>query len=325
VDNDPRKISWSETLKKSIPDGTLAFSDTHIRFGLFRPFTVEHLYFDSQLIERRYQMPISLPNVESEAQNLLICVSDIGFRAPFSVMATNRIPDIHLLAPSDTFQCFPFYTYDGEGGGRRENIPLSTLLHFQQHYDDKRITKWDVFHYVYAVLHHPEYHARYAANLRRELPRIPLVGSAPGVKSKKGGEAVTFHTYVEIGRKLADLHVNYERVAEYPLQRIENPDLPLDWRVKKMRLSKGKTAIVYNDFLTLAGVPEATFAYRLGNRSALEWVIDQYQVSTDTRSGITNDPNRAAEPDYIVKLIGRVITVSLETQKLIAALPPLQV
>jgi predicted helicase len=212
-------------------------------------------------------------------------------------------------------QCFPFYTYGGEDGGRRENIPPSTLARFQQHYGAEQISKWNIFHYVYAVLHHPEYRARYAANLRRELPRIPLVGK----------DASVFHAYAEIGRKLADLHVSYESVAEYPLQRIENPELPLDWRVKKMRLSKDKTAVVYNDFLTLAGVPEAAFAYRLGNRSALEWVIDQYQVSTDGRSGITNDPNRADEPDYIVKLVGRVITVSLETQKLIAALPPLQV
>jgi predicted helicase len=165
------------------------------------------------------------------------------------------------------------------------------------------------------VLHHAQYRARYAANLRRELPRIPLVGKGARV----------FHAFAEIGRQLADLHGRYERAAEYPLKRMENPELPLDWRVQKMRPSKDKAAIVYNDFLTLAGVPEAAFAYRLGNRSALEWVIDQYQVSTDARSGITNDPNRANGPDYIVKLVGRVITVSLETQKLIAALPALEV
>ena len=132
-----------------------------------------------------------------------------------------------------------------------------------------------------------------------------------------------FHAYAEIGRRLADLHVHYEQADEYPLQRIENPGEPLNWRVEKMRLTKDKTALTYNSFLTLAGIPEATYTYRLGNRSALEWVIDQYQVSTDTRSGITNDPNREDEPDYIVKLIGKVITVSLETQALIGKLPAL--
>ena len=134
-----------------------------------------------------------------------------------------------------------------------------------------------------------------------------------------------FHAYAAIGKQLADLHVHYERAAEHPLQRIEAADQPLNWRVDKMRLTKDKTALAYNNFLTLAGVPEAAFAYRLGNRSALEWVIDQYQSHTDPRSGITNDPNRANEPDYIVKLIGKVITVSLETQKLIATLPPFNV
>ena len=198
--------------------------------------------------------------------------------------------------------------------GRRENIPLSTLVRFQHHYGDEAITKWDIFHYVYAVLHHPEYRTRYAANLRRELPRLPLLGK----------DAQTFRIYAATGRKLADLHVHYEQAAEYPLQRIENRDEKLNWRVDKMRLTKDKTALVYNDFLTLAGIPEAAFAYRLGNRSALEWVIDQYQTHTDPRSGITNDPNREDEPDYIVKLIGKVITVSLETQKLIAGLRALE-
>ena len=119
--------------------------------------------------------------------------------------------------------------------------------------------------------------------------------------------------------------MNYEDAAEYKLKRIENRDEPLNWRVEKMRLTKDKRAITYNEFLTLEDVPPETFAYRLGNRSALEWVIDQYQVSTDKRSGIKNDPNREDEPDYIVKLIGKVITISLETQQLISKLPPLEI
>jgi predicted helicase len=315
VDNDPRKLSWSESLKKfMLREQPLTFDEAAIRSAHYRPFTKQFLYFDPVMNERRYQMPISLPTTASELENQMICVSDLGYRAAFSTLVTTCLPDFHVLATADTFQCFPFYTYDGQVGARRENISPSTLVRFQQHYCDEQITKWDIFHYVYAVLHHPEYRTRYAANLRRELPRIPLVGKNANV----------FHAYAEIGRKLADLHAHYERTREYPLKRVENSELPLDWRVKKMRLSKDKTAVVYNDFLTLAGVPEAAFAYRLGNRSALEWVIDQYQVSTDARSGIINDPNRGDEPDYIVKLVGRVITVSLETQKLIAALPPLE-
>jgi predicted helicase len=119
------------------------------------------------------------------------------------------------------------------------------------------------------------------------------------------------------------LHVNYEKQPEYPLERIENPNAKLSFRVEKMRLGKDKSALVYNEFLTLAGIPPETFEYRLGNRSALEWVIDQYQVSTDKRSGITNDPNREDDPEYIVRLIGQVITVSKETVRIVKALPDL--
>ncbi len=164
------------------------------------------------------------------------------------------------------------------------------------------------------MLHQPEYRTRYAANLRRELPRIPLLGK----------DAKTFRAYAAAGQKLAELHVHYEQASEFPLERVETAGEKLNWRVEKMRLNREKTALFYNDFLTLTGLPEAAFGYRLGNRSALEWVIDQYQTHTDPRSGITNDPNRDDEPDYIMKLIGKVITVSLETQKLIAMLPPFE-
>jgi predicted helicase len=130
-----------------------------------------------------------------------------------------------------------------------------------------------------------------------------------------------FWALAEAGRRLADLHVNYEQQPEYPLGRAEKGQL--DWRVEKMRLSKDKASLVYNDFLTLKGIPPETCEYRLGNRSALEWVIDEYQVSTDKRSGIVNDPNRADDPEYIVRPIAQVITVSLETMKLVNGLPPL--
>jgi predicted helicase len=225
------------------------------------------------------------------------------------VLATDKLPDLHLCASTDGFQCFPFYTYDEDGGNRRENITDWALEEFRSHYKDKSISKWDIFHYVYSVLHHPTYRERYAANLKRELPRIPF--------------APDFHSFASAGKRLAELHVEYEKQPEYPLEMIEAEDAPLGWRVEKMRLSKDKTRIVYNDFLTLAGIPPEAFEYRLGNRSALEWVIDQYQVTTDRRSGITNDPNRADDPQYIIRLIGQVTTVSLETMKIIRALPDL--
>jgi len=132
-----------------------------------------------------------------------------------------------------------------------------------------------------------------------------------------------FRAFVRAGQRLAEIHVHYEDQPEYPLTKTEKAGEKLDYRVTKMKLSKDKTSLIYNHFLTLSGIPKETFDYRLGNRSALEWVIDQYQVSTDKRSGITNNPNRQDDPTYILRLIGQVITVSLETVEVISSLPPL--
>jgi predicted helicase len=221
-------------------------------------------------------------------------------------LAVNLIPD---LLPQGGSQCFPFYVYDEDGGNRRENVTDWALGKFRERYRDANIAKWDVFHYVYALLHHPTYRERYAANLKRELPRIPF--------------APDFWSFVEAGRALADLHVNYERQPEYPLRHVENESVPVSFRVEKMRLSKDKTALAYNKFLTLEGVPPQAFEYRLGNRSALEWVIDQYQITTDKRSGIVSDPNREDDPKYVVRLVKQVATVSVETVRIVAGLPPL--
>jgi predicted helicase len=132
-----------------------------------------------------------------------------------------------------------------------------------------------------------------------------------------------FRAFVRAGQRLAEIHVHYEQQPEYPLTKTEKAGEKLDYHVTKMRLSKDKTTLAYNQFLTLSGIPKETYEYRLGNRSALEWVIDQYQVSTDKRSGITNDPNREDDQQYILRLIGQVITVSLDTVKIVGSLPPL--
>ena len=135
--------------------------------------------------------------------------------------------------------------------------------------------------------------------------------------------ADALRAFVKAGQRLAEIHVHYEQQPEYPLNKIEKKGEKLDYRVEKMKLSKDKTSLIYNKFLSLSGIPPETYEYRLGNRSALEWVIDQYQVSTDKRSGITNDPNREDDPTYILRLIGQVITVSLETVKIVKTLPEL--
>ena len=251
-------------------------------------------------------IPSIFPTPTTESENRAICVTAIGNKSPFQCIVTKQIPDLHLTGDS---QCFSYYMYDEDGSNRRENITDWALDHFRSHYRDDKITKWDIFHYVYGVLHHPGYRERYQANLRRELPRIPF--------------APNFRAFAEAGAQLAATHVDYEEKSEYQLGQVEMPDTPLDWRVEKMRLSKDKTQLCYNDFLTLDGIPTEAFNYRLGNRSALEWIIDQYQVKTHKRSGIVNDPNRADDPQYIVRLIGKVISVSLETVKIVKGLPEL--
>ena len=318
--SDNKKIKWSSALKQKLKSGQIAeFADTKIRQSFYRPFTKSNLFFDRVMNHRVHVFPVIFPRLETETENRVICVAGIGDRKGFGCLITNVIPALDLAF--EKTQCFPFYTYDEDGTNRRENITDWALAQFRAHYRDEGITKWDIFHYVYGLLHHLDYRERYQANLKRELPRLPYVPD--------------FWGFAKAGARLGEIHIGYEDMPEYPLHFIENREVLIDssprlrgrglWRVEKMKLSKDKTQLVYNDFLTLNGIPAKAFDYRLGNRSALEWVIDQYCVKTDKRSGIVNDPNRAGNPQYIVKLIGRVITVSLETVGIVEGLPELEI
>ena len=306
--SDDKKIKWSSALKRTLKSGQIAeFADTKIRQSLYRPFTKSNLFFDRVMNHGVHVFPSIFPTPETETENRVIWLK-VGKEWPMFTLMANKIPD---LLPQGGSQCFPFYTYDEDGTNRRENITDWALAQFRAHYRDEAITKWDIFHYVYALLHHPDYRKRYQVNLKRDLPHLPYTPD--------------FWGFAKAGGRLGEIHVGYEDVDEYPLCKAETPDKPLDWRVEKMRLSKDKAQIKYNDFLTLDGIPAKAFEYRLGNRSALEWVIDQYRVKTDKRSGIINDPNREDDPQYIVKLIGKVIAVSLETVEIVEGLTGLGV
>ena len=308
VVSDDEKIKWSRNLKRELKRNRIAeYAEHKVRNSLYRPFTKSNLFFDSIMNDEVSRFPSIFPTFETEKENRVICVNGIGSNKSFQVLMIERISSLDILEKT---QCFPFYIYDEDGTNRRENITDWALIEFRTHYNDDTITKWDIFHYNYGLLHHPEYREKYEANLKRDLPHIPF--------------ATDFWGFAEAGARLANLHINYESQPEYDkLKFIQTPDTPLDWRVEKMKLSKDKTQIVYNNFLTLDGIPPKAFDYRLGTRSALEWVIDQYRLKTDKRSGIVNDPNRADDPQYIVKLIGKVITVSLETVDVIENLPEL--
>jgi predicted helicase len=261
----------------------------------------------------------------------------------FCLIAADAVPDLHLL---DTGQFFARWRYekldadDGlfalngsegeviDGYRRLDNITDTAVARFQAAYGES-ITKDDIFNYVYGLLHSPDYRERYAADLKRMLPRIPLVADP--------------HPFIDAGRNLSELHLGYETVQPYPLAGLPEPS-PSDegdyarYRVTKMTFAKqriggklvaDKTSIIYNSTITLTGIPEAAYRYQLGSRSAIEWIIDRYQIKTDKPSGIVNDPNdwsrETANPRYILDLLARIVTVSLNTMEVVDALPPLSI
>ena len=307
---DDTEIKWSRDLKAKLKRGrTARYAEHKVRTSLYRPFTKSNLYFDQTMDDVVSVFPTIFPTLETERENRVICLTDKGSEKPFMILMSEQPTDRKFVGSGSGTQCFPFYIYDEDGTNRRENITDWALTAFRNHYRDDSITKWDIFYYNYGLLHHPDYREKYEANLKRDLPHIPF--------------AKDFWGFAKSGARLAEIHVNYESQPEYELNFIQNPDVQLNWRVEKMKFSKDKTSLIYNEFLTLSGIPPKTHDYRLGTRSALEWVVDQYRVKIDKRSGIVNDPNRADDPQYIVKLIGQVITVSLETVDIVENLPPL--
>ncbi len=299
---DETKIKWCSRLKECLVRKMGAkFETKAIRNALYRPYTRKYLYFDRIMTHRQGMFSMIFPNPSSENENVVIWLK-VGSEWPMFALAVNVIPD---LLPQGASQCFPYFIYAEDGSNRRENITDWALAQFQAKYSFE-VTKRDIFHYVYAMLHHPQYHERYAENLKRDLPHIPLLHRKE-----------VFLECSRIGEQLMDIHLHYEQAKEYPLKWIENHDVPFSWRVEKMKLTPDKTAVIVNESLTLAGIPQECFQYRLGNRSALEWVIDQYQDSVDKRSGIVSDPNDLDDEEYIVRLVGKVITASVETVRLV--------
>ncbi len=314
VDNfvtyDDKQIKWSRDLKLDLQRSNYAIAaPVKFRHSIYRPFCAKYYFFDRILNEEVYVFPRIFPTPATENENVVVCISAPGSRQPFATLAVNKTPAQYL---TDATQCFPFYTYNEDGTGRQENISDAALKMFQVAYKDEGITKWDIFHYVYAVLQAPEYRTHYGANLKRDLPRIPFVA---------GVEA--FRAYVRSGQELMSLHINYQQVAEYPLALVEDRNVPFTWRVTRMRLITDRTQLKVNSAITLTGIPAAAYEYRLGNRSALDWIIDQYAVVEHPRSGIKDDPNDPQDEQAIVRLVKQVVTVSLETVRIINALPPL--
>lgn len=217
-----------------------------------------------------------------------------------------------------------------DGYRRRDAITDGIVKKFREAYG-KDVTKEDIFYYVYGVLHSPEYRTRFAADLKKMLPRIPLT------KEKKD-----FWDFSEAGRKLAEWHLNYETVQPWPVKEIHDKlDLGFEetYKVSKMTFARpsteqkaaglkwDKTRIIYNSDVTISEIPLEAYDYVVNGKPAIEWLIERYQVSRDKDSGIVNDPNdwcrEHSQPRYIIDLIGRVVRVSMETMKIVKQLPAL--
>jgi predicted helicase len=335
IDTDPKKIKWTRGLIKDIAQGKKGkFQAEEVGISLYRPFCKSWIYYNRQFNEYFKEKLFPSPHHE----NLAISVTGIGVNKDFSCLIVNVLPDVQLLANA---QCFPLYLYEPKTGRRnrifkeeapsesfvkKDAIADSALTNFRDHYQDRKISKEDLFYYVYGVLHSPEYRDRYAADLKKMLPRIPF--------------APNFWTFSKAGRELASWHMNYETVDPWKDVNVAIPQAGKTkssedlYRVTKMRFGRlvggktDKTVIQFNEDVTISKIPLETYEYVVNGKSAIDWIMEQYQVYTDMDSGIRNDPNdwckEHGDPLYLFNLLLRIIRVSMETVKIVNGLPSLE-
>lgn len=336
---DPTKISWTAILiNRAKKHQTFNFDQSNLRMGYYRPFCKQNLYFNRYFNEAIGLSPklFSTPN----HRNLVICVSGIGASKDFSVLITDLIPCLDMVEKS---QCFPLYWYDDSTADiadlfsapqsemdryvRRDGVTDWVLSTARKQYGS-RVTKEDIFYYVYGILHAPDYRTTFAADLKKSLPRLPLVESPDD-----------FWAFSRDGRSLAELHLGYEHVEPYAGCRtiyspLTNRGDEISYLVDKMRFGKldsktvDKRIIHYNAGITIENIPLEAYDYVVNGKSAIEWVMERYAVKTDPASQIENNPNdwcrEHDDPKYIYNLLLRIITVSLETMKIVRSLPKLK-
>jgi predicted helicase len=328
IETDSTKISWSSSLISHLERGNRAkFEADKFRTAIYRPFFKQNLYYGDKMIHRPGQVLDIFPN--SSVENLCICVSGPGVTKDFSTLIINTSPDEELVGKS---QCFPLYYYEDrdkvskglfdveqEGSIRKEAVSDFVLNIAQKQYD-KSVKKEDIFYYVYGFLHCPEYREIFANDLKKMLPRLPLVE-----------DVRDFWAFSKAGRKLADLHINYETVAPYKGARVIGAESKF-FAVEKMRFPKKdqKETILYNSKITIENIPAKAYQYVVNGKSAIDWIMERYKVSVDLNakgegSGIKNDPNEWSKevdnPRYILDLLLSIMTVSVQTVDIVAALP----
>ena len=307
-----RVIKWTAELETHLVKGDpLNFEEENVAFAVYRPFVPKRCYYAPIVTHRRYQQPQIFPQ-DYEGGNKVICFSGIGSNKPFQVFATDRVFSLDLLEKT---QCLPLYRYT-EDGKRVSNITRWGIEQINGHYRREwgeefealagpdGITAEDIFPYAYAVLHDPAYRREYAVDLLREFPRLPLYPN--------------FHRWSEMGQRLLDLHIGFESAEQYPLERHDNKGA--DPKRAILRADRERGTITMDERTTLSGVPERAWEYRLGNRSALEWVLDQYKEKKPRDPTILERFNTYRFSDHkekVIDLLGRVCTVSVETMEIV--------
>jgi phage repressor protein C with HTH and peptisase S24 domain len=343
INTDPKQISWSRGLKGDVIVGnTITLRPDAAVPCAYRPFSNQWLYFDAKLNEYPARIPTLFP--KGKLPNVAICVDSRGSTKEFSTLVVDTLPDYEYISKG---QCFPLYLYEpAEGSGqlnlsksdgeiidgyrRRDAITDEILKTFRGAYE-KDVTKEDIFYYVYGVLHSPEYRTRFAADLKKMLPRIPLTK-----------ETRDFKAFSKAGRQLAQWHLNYETVEPWKLEEQMdrfNFDPSDQFKVTKMTFARptpaqkeagakwDKTKVIFNSHVTLSGIPLDAYEYVVNGKPAIEWILERYQLTRDKDSGIVNDPNdwcmEHNQPRYIIDLLKRVVRVSMETMKIVKRLPAL--
>lgn len=345
ISYDPAKISWTDNTKRDfLNEKKYEVNEENFRIALYRPFTKLNIYFDKNLVQRRYQNAQIFP--QANTPNKVIVIKNRWSKEGFLSLISDNILDIHS---DGGVQCFPLYLYEtvtqekNVGSGdlfdesldltvtetnyeRKDGISDEGLQHFQTAYPNEQISKEDIFYYVYGLLHSEEYRELYADNLTKELPRIPCV--------KKSED---FWAFSKAGRDLAHWHLNYETVEPYKATldtgtKTYKELLAEDFYVEKMKFAKKgeKGTVIYNKRVTIKDIPLEAYEYVVNGKPALEWVMERQSVSTHKDSGIVNDANDWAietmgNPAYPLELFLRVITVSLETMKIVKGLPKLDI
>lgn len=332
---DSSKFSWSLSCRNELVKGKkYQFILMSLQVGLYRPFNKLHLYFNKNLNNEYGQIARLFPTAQTD--NRVISVTGRGSTKEFSCLIANLVPDLEMISKG---QCFPLYLYDTTSKDdllgnatpqRRDAITNEALAYFQAAYPNQTFTKEDIFYYIYGLLHSEDYRARYKDNLTKQLPRIPCVKSF-----------ADFLAFSKAGRDLAELHLNYESVDCDTTVQIDGLTITpkgiqggkdANFYVTAMKFIKKdiKTTVIYNEHYTIKNIPEKAYDYIVNGKPALEWVMERQSVTTDKKTGITNNANDWAietmnNPKYPLELFLRVITVSLKTIEIVNNLPKLEI